>query len=129
MVLEATSLAFYAERLARQLSGGNQRKLALAIALLGNPSVLLIDEFSSGVDPKMKREMWETLRKVSAGKAIVITTREPFPVCIRLNYSVGCTDSMEEASALATCVGILSKRILGNFLYNDFLKLVSYDSF
>ena len=43
---------------------------------LGNPAVVLIDEFSSGVDPKMKREMWETLRKVSAGKAVVITTRE-----------------------------------------------------
>ncbi|KAF4611855.1 hypothetical protein D9613_004347 [Agrocybe pediades] len=95
IVLEATSLTFYAERLAAQLSGGNQRKLALAIALLGNPSVLLIDEFSSGVDPKMKREMWETLRKVSVGKAIVITTH-----------------SMEEAAALATCVGILSKRVL-----------------
>lgn len=74
-LLQATSLHMYARRLAAKLSGGNQRKLALAIALIGNPSVVLIDEFSSGVDAKMKRDMWATLRKVSMGKAIVITTR------------------------------------------------------
>ncbi|PPQ79372.1 hypothetical protein CVT25_002642 [Psilocybe cyanescens] len=95
MVMQGTSLHMYADRMANKLSGGNQRKLSLAIALLGNPSVVLIDEFSTGIDPKMKREMWETLRKVSTGKAILITTH-----------------SMEEASALASCVGILAKRIL-----------------
>jgi ATP-binding cassette subfamily A (ABC1) protein 3 len=49
----------YADRLASKLSGGNQRKLSLGIALIGNPSVVLIDEFSTGIDPKMKREMWQ----------------------------------------------------------------------
>ncbi|GBE77297.1 hypothetical protein SCP_0101700 [Sparassis crispa] len=94
-LLQATSLHMYADRLASKLSGGNQRKLALAIALIGNPSVVLIDEFSTGVDAKMKRDMWATLRKVAVGKAIVITTH-----------------SMEEASALATKVGILAKKML-----------------
>jgi ABC-type multidrug transport system ATPase subunit len=91
----ATSLHVYADRLASQLSGGNQRKLSLAIALIGNPSVVLIDEFSTGVDAKMKRDMWGTLRNVAVGKAIVITTH-----------------SMEEASALANKVGIISKQLL-----------------
>ena len=48
----------------------------------GNPSVVLIDEFSTGIDAKMKRDMWGTLRNVAVGKAIVITTREfafPYP--------------------------------------------------
>lgn len=75
MVLQATGLSVYADRLASKLSGGNQRKLSLAIALIGNPSVLLIDEFSTGIDPKMKRDMWQTLRKVAVGKAVVVTTR------------------------------------------------------
>lgn len=95
-LMRATSLDIYADRLAVRLSGGNQRKLALAIALIGaflrslmisarldgflnvagNPSVVLIDEFSTGIDAKMKREMWGTLRTVAVGKAIVITTRE-----------------------------------------------------
>jgi ATP-binding cassette subfamily A (ABC1) protein 3 len=91
-LMVATSLHMYADRLASQLSGGNQRKLSLAIALIGelltsrcerrltcihtgNPSVVLIDEFSTGIDAKMKREMWGTLRNVAVGKAIVITTR------------------------------------------------------
>ncbi|KZT02088.1 P-loop containing nucleoside triphosphate hydrolase protein [Laetiporus sulphureus 93-53] len=94
-LMNATSLDIYAGRLAIRLSGGNQRKLALAIALIGNPSVVLIDEFSTGIDAKMKRDMWGTLRTVAVGKAIVITTH-----------------SMEEASALANKVGILAKKML-----------------
>ncbi|KAF9045107.1 hypothetical protein BJ165DRAFT_1346335 [Panaeolus papilionaceus] len=94
-IMEGTSLSIYADRLASKLSGGNQRKLALAIALIGNPSVILIDEFSTGIDPKMKRDMWQTLRRVAVGKAVIITTH-----------------SMEEASALANSVGILAKKVL-----------------
>ncbi|OJT08332.1 ABC transporter A family member 3 [Trametes pubescens] len=94
-LMRATSLHMYADRLASKLSGGNQRKLSLAIALIGNPSVVLIDEFSTGIDAKMKRDMWGTLRNVAVGKAIVITTH-----------------SMEEASALANKVGILAKKML-----------------
>jgi len=94
-ILKGTALNMYADRLASKLSGGNQRKLSLAIALIGNPSVVLIDEFSTGIDPKMKRNMWQTLRRVARGKAVIITTH-----------------SMEEASALANSVGILAKRML-----------------
>ncbi|KAJ7083357.1 hypothetical protein B0H15DRAFT_911901 [Mycena belliarum] len=94
-LLLATGLNQYADRLASKLSGGNQRKLSLAIALMGNPSVVLIDEFSTGIDAKKKREMWRTLRAVAVDKALVITTH-----------------SMEEASALATKVGILAVRLL-----------------
>ena len=94
-LLKATALTEYTDRLASQLSGGNQRKLALAIAMMGssrlfvsvreilsfsrstgNPTNLLIDEFSTGIDAKMKREMWSVLRNVAVGKAVVITTRE-----------------------------------------------------
>lgn len=80
-IMEGTSLSIYADRLASKLSGGNQRKLALAIALIGNPSVILIDEFSTGIDPKMKRDMWQTLRRVAVGKAVIITTRELLRFC------------------------------------------------
>lgn len=47
-IMEATALLPYSDRLASKLSGGNQRKLSLAIALMGNPPVILIDEFSTG---------------------------------------------------------------------------------
>ncbi|KAJ7239752.1 hypothetical protein B0H12DRAFT_1204157 [Mycena haematopus] len=91
----ATGLHMYADRLASKLSGGNQRKLSLAIALIGNPAVVLIDEFSTGIDAKKKREMWRTLRTVAVGKVFVITTH-----------------AMEEASALANKIGILAVRLL-----------------
>ena len=51
--------------------------------------MLLIDEFSTGVDAKMKRDMWNTLRNVAVGKAVIITTRKfltvvsEFPTDIR----------------------------------------------
>ncbi|KAG9083681.1 hypothetical protein FRC06_004419 [Ceratobasidium sp. 370] len=95
LLMEATALKRYEGRLATKLSGGNGRKLSLALALIGNPRVLLIDEYSTGVDAATKRAMWKTLRRVSSGKAVVITTH-----------------SMEEASALASRVGILAKRML-----------------
>ncbi|KAJ6506519.1 hypothetical protein C8R45DRAFT_969887 [Mycena sanguinolenta] len=79
-------LHLYTDRPASKLSGGNQRKLTLAIAL--------IDEFSTGIDAKMKRELWGLLRSVAKSKAFVITTH-----------------SMEEAAAL-TKVGILAVRLL-----------------
>ncbi|KAH9486190.1 ABC transporter A family member 2 [Psilocybe cubensis] len=94
-ILEATGLNTYSDRLATKLSGGNQRKLALSIALIGNPSVVLVDEYSTGIDAKMKRELWGVLKQVTSDKAVFLTTH-----------------SMEEASYLATKVGIMSKRML-----------------
>jgi len=80
VIMNAIGLASYSDRFANKLSGGNQRKLSLAIALMGNPPVILVDEFSTGIDPKMKREMWGTLREVAKGKAVVITTRAFFSI-------------------------------------------------
>ncbi|KAF8507801.1 P-loop containing nucleoside triphosphate hydrolase protein [Hysterangium stoloniferum] len=94
-LLQATTLSQYADRLAVTLSGGNQRKLSFAIALMGNPTVILIDEYSTGIDAATKRSMWATFRRMAIGKAVVITTH-----------------SMEEASALANKVGILAGRML-----------------
>ncbi|KAK7049037.1 hypothetical protein R3P38DRAFT_3307634 [Favolaschia claudopus] len=95
LLMLATDLHLYADRLASKLSAGNQTKLSLAMALMGNPSVVLIDEFSTGIDAKKKREMWRTLRAVAVGKVFVITTH-----------------AMEEASALANKIGILAVQLL-----------------
>ncbi|KAG8976224.1 hypothetical protein FRC05_004474 [Tulasnella sp. 425] len=94
-LLRMAELAHYRDRLASKLSGGNQRKMALAIALMGNPSVILIDEYSTGIDPATKRHMWATLKQLSVGKAVLITTH-----------------SMEEAAYLSNRVAIISGRLL-----------------
>lgn len=75
--------------------------------------MILIDEFSTGVDAKMKRDMWGTLRNVAQGKAVIITTRASFVSTRGVPLILLHSDSMEEASALASKVGIIAKRMLG----------------
>lgn len=94
-VIEAVGLTPYQDRMAMKLSGGNKRKLSLGITLMGNPTVLLLDEPSSGMDAASKRVMWKTLASVAPGRSIVLTTH-----------------SMEEADALAHRAGIMAKRML-----------------
>ena len=94
-VIIACGLTAWAHQLASTLSGGTKRKLSLAIALVGNPRALLLDEPSSGLDAKAKRTMWATLSTVAKDRAVLLTTH-----------------SMEEADALAHRVGIMSARML-----------------
>ncbi|MCJ1475765.1 hypothetical protein MMC13_004429 [Lambiella insularis] len=94
-VIQAVGLEAFQSRMAASLSGGNKRKLSLGIALMGNPSVLLLDEPSSGMDVAAKRVMWKTLASVVTGRCIVLTTH-----------------SMEEADALATRAGIMATKML-----------------
>jgi ATP-binding cassette subfamily A (ABC1) protein 3 len=94
-VIEAVGLQAFSSRMAAKLSGGNKRKLSLGIALIGNPTVLLLDEPSSGMDAAAKRIMWKTLASVVPGRSLLLTTH-----------------SMEEADALADRAGIMAKRML-----------------
>ncbi|KAG8529724.1 uncharacterized protein KY384_005205 [Bacidia gigantensis] len=91
----AVGLEPFQHRMAAALSGGNKRKLSLAIALMGNPSVLLLDEPSSGMDVCAKRVMWRTLSSVLPGRSLLLTTH-----------------SMEEADALADRAGIMGRKML-----------------
>jgi ATP-binding cassette subfamily A (ABC1) protein 3 len=94
-VIKAVGLQAFSSRMAAKLSGGNKRKLSLGIALIGNPTVLLLDEPSSGMDAAAKRVMWKTLAAVVPGRSLLLTTH-----------------SMEEADALADRAGIMSRRML-----------------
>ncbi|MGT2894746.1 ABC transporter ATP-binding protein [Streptococcus downei] len=56
-------------------SGGMKRRLSLAIALLGNPELLVLDEPTVGIDPALRREVWKELRTIrDQGRSIIITT-------------------------------------------------------
>ncbi|EWZ02899.1 hypothetical protein FOYG_02113 [Fusarium oxysporum NRRL 32931] len=94
-ITRAVGLEAFVNTLAPHLSGGNKRKLSLGIALVGNPSVILLDEPSSGLDAAAKRTMWRTLESLSPGRSILLTTH-----------------SMEEADALASQAGILARHML-----------------
>lgn len=58
-----------------KLSGGEQQKLSLVLALIGRPEILFLDELTTGLDPVARRATWEILRTLSeAGTAIVLTS-------------------------------------------------------
>lgn len=52
-------------KLAGTLSGGNKRKLSVAICVIGNPPIILLDEPSAGMDPEARRFMWSVVAKIS----------------------------------------------------------------
>merc|ERR1711966_406494 len=89
-LLQKMSLVKYAERQAGTYSGGNKRKLSVAIALIGEPAVVLLDEPSTGMDPEARRFMWDVISASTKGRTIILTSH-----------------SMEECEALCNKIGIM----------------------
>ncbi|XP_034521233.1 ATP-binding cassette sub-family A member 13 isoform X3 [Ailuropoda melanoleuca] len=94
-------LEAHVDKLVATYSGGTKRKLSTALALLGKPDLLLLDEPSSGMDPCSKRFLWNTImQEARRGCAVVLTSH-----------------SMEECEALCTRLAIMvngSFRCLGS---------------
>lgn len=74
-VLALSGLTQQADVRSRKLSGGQQRRLDLALALVGDPELMFLDEPTTGFDPKARHGAWETVRKLKElGKTVVLTT-------------------------------------------------------
>jgi len=74
-LLSFSQLVLFQDRLARNLSGGMQKKLALACNLFHSPAVLLLDEPTTGVDPVSRKELWQLLYQLNdQGATILLTT-------------------------------------------------------
>jgi ABC-2 type transport system ATP-binding protein len=92
-LIELVNLKDKAEEQYKNLSGGLQQRLGIAIALVNDPEVVFLDEPTTGLDPRARREVWEVLLGLKKqGKTIFLTT----------HY-------MEEAEILADTVAIISK--------------------
>merc|ERR1712156_1353414 len=86
-------LTQYLDRPCGQYSGGNKRKLNVALALIGRPKVMLLDEPTTGVDPAARRKIWETINNIrKSGTSIILTSH-----------------SMEECEALCDRLAIMVK--------------------
>lgn len=104
-LLRLTDLERFRGRLARDLSGGMKRKLALACALLHHPPLVLLDEPTTGVDPVSRREFWRMLYQLSAeGVTLIVSTPylDEAERCGRLGFMAG-----GRLLALDTPAGIL----------------------
>jgi len=74
-LLKFSALHPFEDRLARNLSGGMQKKLALACNLFHTPDILLLDEPTTGVDPVSRLELWQLLKQLNEkGVTILLTT-------------------------------------------------------
>ncbi|HZL03026.1 MAG TPA: ABC transporter ATP-binding protein, partial [Cellulomonas sp.] len=72
---ERLGLASFARTTVRRLSGGQRQRLALAIALVGRPELVFLDEPSAGLDPQSRHAVWDLVRELRGeGVAIVLTT-------------------------------------------------------
>ena len=76
--------------LVKELSGGMKRRLSLGISLAGNPSIVFLDEPTTGLDPENKRQIWEILSNCKNNKCMILTTH-----------------LMEEAEVLSDRIGII----------------------
>ncbi len=75
-LLERFGLTDAADRIARGYSGGMQRRLDIAMALVHDPAVLFLDEPTTGLDPEVRADMWQQISELAAahGKTVLLTT-------------------------------------------------------
>ncbi len=92
-ILEAINLADAAGRQVGTYSGGMRRRLDLAASLVGRPEVMFLDEPTTGIDPRSRRELWHLMQDlVDSGTTVLLTTQY-----------------LEEADRLADRVGVINE--------------------
>ncbi len=95
-VIDVVGLSEKRDERVRRLSGGQQRRLDVAIALAGDPELLFLDEPTTGFDPSARRNAWEMVKNlVALGKTVWLTTH-----------------FMDEAQYLADRVGVIAKGVI-----------------
>lgn len=104
-LLEVLDMSEHGNKIARDMSGGTQRKLALGMSLVGSPSLLALDEPTAGVDPVARRGIWLLLRalRMQSGCSIIISSH-----------------AMEECEAICDRISIMAQgnlRCIGSFLH------------
>ena len=99
-ILVDVKLEKFRHLLVRELSGGMKRRLSVGVALIGEPPIVFLDEPTTGLDPKNKREIWDILSHCKENRCMILTTH-----------------LMDEAETLCDRIGIILKgkiRCLGS---------------
>ena len=91
-VIEAVGLTAKRDSLVLDLSGGQRRRLDVALGIIGNPELLFLDEPTTGFDPEARRAFWSLIRDLKAGGTTILLT----------------THYLDEAEALADRVAVIA---------------------
>jgi ABC-type multidrug transport system ATPase subunit len=93
-VIQNLALSEYRNTKAANLSGGNKRKLQVAISIIGSPPIILLDEPSAGMDPESRNQMWKVIHSITSKKSssVILTTH-----------------SMQEAEIVSDKLAIMTK--------------------
>lgn len=103
------NLSDAADRRVATFSGGMRRRLDIAMSLIGNPSIIFLDEPTTGLDPEARNDMWQTIRTLSKNGTTIFLT----------------TQYLEEADELADSIALLHKgKIIAHGTANELKKLV-----
>ncbi|WP_049571937.1 ABC transporter ATP-binding protein [Nonomuraea sp. SBT364] len=97
--LELAGLSAKAGTRVRQLSGGEKRRLDLALALLGRPDVLFLDEPTTGMDPEGRRDTWRVIRELAGQGTTVLLTTHYLEEAQRLASTMAIMDAGEIVAA------------------------------
>jgi len=73
-VLGIVDLAAHADQIVMRMSGGEEARVSLAVALLGRPELLILDEPTVGLDPVLRRDLWELFVKLAAGGTTLLVS-------------------------------------------------------
>jgi ABC-2 type transport system ATP-binding protein len=109
-LLDKFDLVDAADRSVQTFSVGMRRRLDIAMSLIGNPSVIFLDEPTTGLDPEGRNDMWQTIRALAQGGTTVFLT----------------TQYLEEADQLADKIAVLHQgKIVASGTASELKKLVS----
>lgn len=112
-MIDALHLEQVADKRAKTLSGGWKRRLSIAMALVGRPRVLFLDEPTLGLDVLARRELWVLIRSLRGQTAVILTT----------HY-------LEEAEALSDRIGVMKEgRLVATGTAEELKRCVNAETF
>jgi ABC-2 type transport system ATP-binding protein len=109
-LLESLGIRDLQEKEFRTLSGGQKQRVSIALALVGNPTVAILDELTTGLDPEARRETWEVIEHIrDRGVTVILVTHfmdEAERLCDRLALiDHGSVRALETPEAIAARAG------------------------
>ncbi|KAM8855240.1 uncharacterized protein abca12 [Spinachia spinachia] len=125
-LLKRLQLIYHRDIITDSYSCGTRRKLSTALALVGHPQILLLDEPSSGMDPRTKRHLWKIISEEVKGKCAVVLTSHSMEECEAL-----CSRLAIMVKGQFCCLGSLQhikNRFGSGFTVKMYLANASYDA-